>query len=150
MTTIWPISSDHHSIHDTWSTQPLAVTAPPDALPHSGAARINSQRSALRIDYFQVILLVLFAVLNAGDLFTTYLGLAHGLNEGNPLMNKLLAHYGFAALIADKLFVITAVVAGSLLLHKLDWRVAHVISLICDALICLVVVSNVVQFLMLK
>jgi hypothetical protein len=65
-------------------------------------------------------------------------------------MNQLLAHYGFGALIADKLLVITAVTSGSLLLHKLDWRIAHAIALVCDALIFLVVVSNVVQFLMLK
>jgi hypothetical protein len=150
MTTISPISSDHHGIHDSWSTQPLAVSVPPDALPYPALAPVGVQRSPLRIDYFQVVLLLLFAVLNAADLLTTYLGLAHGLNEGNPLMSKLLTHYGFGALIADKLLVIAAVTSGSLLLHKLDWRVAHAIALVCDALIFLVVVSNVVQFLMLK
>jgi hypothetical protein len=36
------------------------------------------------------------------------------------------------------------------LLHKLDWRIAHAIALVCDALIFLVVVSNTVQFLMIK
>ena len=150
MTTISPISSDQHGVHDSWSTQPLAVSVPPDALPYAGSARSDIQRSALRIDYFQAVLLVLFALLNAGDLLTTYLGLAHGLNEGNPLMNELLAHYGFGALIADKLLVIAAVTSGSLLLHKLDWRIAHAIALVCDALIFLVVVSNIVQYLMLK
>jgi len=150
MTTISPPSSDHQGIHESWTTRPLAVSVPPDAVPYPGSARAEIQRSPLRIDYFQTVLLVLFALLNAGDLFTTYLGLAQGLNEGNPLMNELLAHYGFGALIADKLLVITAVTSGSLLLHRLDWRIAHAIALVCNALIFLVVVSNVVQFLMLK
>jgi hypothetical protein len=150
MTAISPISSDHHGIHDSWSTQPLAVSVPPDALPYPGSARVNIHRLARSVDYFLAMLLVLFALLNAGDLLTTYLGLAHGLNEGNPLMNELLAHYGFGALIADKLLVITAVTSGSLLLHKLNWRIAHAIALVCNTLILLVVLSNIVQFLMIK
>ena len=155
MTTISPISisqksSDHHGIHDSWSTQPLAVSMPPEAWPYPRSAQAVIQRSAIRTDYFQAVLLVLFALLNAGDLLTTYLGLAHGLNEGNPLMKGLLTHYGFGALIADKLLVITAVTSGSLLLCKLNSRIAHAIALVCDALIFLVVASNVLQFLMLK
>jgi hypothetical protein len=95
-------------------------------------------------------LLVIFALLNVGDLASTYLGLAHGLNEGNPLMKQLLLHYGFGALIADKLLVVIAVTAGALVLRRLDRHIAHAVSMVCDGLILLVVVSNVVQYLAIK
>jgi hypothetical protein len=101
-------------------------------------------------NYLLVILLAVFALLNLGDLASTYLGIMHGLNEGNPIMSRLLAHYGFSALIADKLIVIGAVTWGALLLARLDWRVAHIIALVCDTLILLVVISNIVQFAMLR
>jgi hypothetical protein len=97
-----------------------------------------------------VSLLAVFALLNLGDLATTYFGIRHGLNEGNPIMSRLLTHYGFSALIADKLIVIAAVTWGSLLLSRLDWRVARIIALVCNTLIFLVVISNVVQFAMLR
>jgi hypothetical protein len=101
-------------------------------------------------DYRLVILLAVFALFNLGDLATTYVGILHGLNEGNPIMSRLLSQYGFSALIADKLIVIAAVTWGSLLLGRLDRRVAHIVSLVCDTLIFLVVISNVVQFAMVR
>jgi hypothetical protein len=100
--------------------------------------------------YLLVILLAIFALLNLGDLASTYIGILHGLNEGNPIMSRLLSRYGFSALIADKLIVIAAVTWGALLLSRLHWRVAHIIALVCDTLIFLVVISNVVQFAVLR
>jgi hypothetical protein len=109
-----------------------------------------TESTARPSSYPLVVLLAVFALLNLGDLASTYFGILHGLNEGNPIMSRLLAQYGFSALIADKLLVIAAVTWGSLLLSRLDWRVAHIIALVCDTLILLVVISNVVQFAMLR
>jgi len=65
-------------------------------------------------------------------------------------MSGLLSHYGFGALIVDKLIVIAAVTWGALLLYKLNWRIAHMITLVCDALVLLVVVSNIVQYVAIR
>jgi hypothetical protein len=153
MTTILPASSDPQQsavTEDTWSTQPPLVSAPPTRILYVVSDRTAMESTARPSSYLLVILLAVFALLNLGDLASTYVGIMHGLNEGNPLMSRLLAHYGFSALIADKLIVIAAVTWGALLLARLDWRVAHIIALVCDTLILLVVISNVVQFAMLR
>jgi hypothetical protein len=108
------------------------------------------RRNVYRTGYYLAALLVVFALLNVGDLASTYLGLAHGLNEGNPLMKQLLQHFGFGALIADKLLVVIAVTTGAMVLRRLDQHIAHVVALVCDTLILLVVVSNVVQYLAIR
>jgi hypothetical protein len=123
---------------------------PPERLPYRAPGRSALQQDARRTGYLLATSLVVFALLNACDLASTYLGLAHGLNEGNPLMKQLLQHYGFGALIADKLLVIIAVTAGALVLRRLDRHIAHAVALVCDALILLVVVSNLVQYLAIR
>jgi hypothetical protein len=153
MTTILPASSDPQQsavTEDTCSTQPLMVSAPPTRILYVVSDRTATESTARPSSYLLVILLAVFALLNLGDLASTYFGILHGLNEGNPIMSRLLAHYGFSALIADKLIVIGAVTWGALLLARLDWRVAHIIALVCDTLILLVVISNVVQFAMVR
>ncbi len=91
-------------------------------------------------------LLALFAVLNLGDLASTYLGLASGMREGNPLMSTLLGHYGFGALIVYKALVILAVTGGVYLLRSFHLKIAHVTIWVCNALVFAVVVLNLVQF----
>ena len=150
MSTISPISSDHQGAIDSWATQPLPISVPPRRLRYTTSSRLALRKDARGTSLFLVALLVVFALLNLGDLASTYLGLAHGLNEGNPLMKQLLLHYGFGALIADKLLVIVAVTTGALVLRRLDWHIAHAVALVCDALILLVVVSNVVQYLAIR
>ena len=91
-------------------------------------------------------LLGLFAVLNISDLASTYLGLASGMREGNPLMSTLLGQYGFSALIAYKALVILAVTGGVYLLRSFHLKIAHVTIWVCNALVFAVVVLNLVQF----
>jgi hypothetical protein len=99
---------------------------------------------------FLAPLLALFALLNAGDLASTYMGLLNGMREGNPLMGALLAQYGFGALIVYKLLVIAAVTTGIVFLHTFHRRVANVTIWICNALVLLVVVINVLQYLAIR
>jgi uncharacterized protein DUF5658 len=88
----------------------------------------------------------LFIVLNAADLLSTYLALGIGLREGNPLMSALLARYGFIALIAYKLVVITIVCGGVLLLRRAHPRMAGVTLAACNVVVLAAVALNVVQF----
>ena len=150
MSTFSPTSSDEQGAQGSWVTQPLAISVPPQRLPYTTRSRSAVQRDARRTGYFLAALLVVFALLNLADLASTYIGLAHGLNEGNPLMKQLLQHFGFGALIADKLLVVVAVTTGALVLRHLDQHIAHTVALVCDALILLVVVSNVVQYLAIR
>jgi hypothetical protein len=92
--------------------------------------------------------LVVYALLNVGDLVSTYLGLAAGLREANPLMSGLLMHFGFGALIAYKLVVIVAVVAGAMALFRMHPRAAYLTVHVCNALVFAAVALNVVQMLM--
>src|SRR5262245_45863575 len=98
---------------------------------------------------YLMALVVLFAVLNAADLLSTYVGLRHGLHEGNPLMNGLLERFGFGALIAYKVVVIWAVAAGVRLLQSLRYSVARATSWTGNVLVFGVVLLNVVQYLAL-
>lgn len=90
--------------------------------------------------------LALFALLNAADLISTYAGLHSGMREGNPLMSGLLGHYGFTALIGYKLVVIGAVSVGVFVLRGFSKGIAAATIWVCNALVCAVVVMNVVQF----
>lgn len=125
----------------------IARTMPARAAVAASAAR-PARLPATRS--FLVPLLGLFALLNAGDLASTYVGLLHGMREGNPLMGALLAQYGFGALILYKLLVIAAVVAGIMFLRAFHRRVASVTIWVCNALVLLVVVINVAQYLAIR
>lgn len=57
------------------------------------------------------------------DVYTTHLGLAAGLTEGNPLMERAIGDFGIAALAAAKLLV----VAGALGFRTLRPRYSRVI-----------------------
>lgn len=91
----------------------------------------------------------LFALLNAADLASTFVGLHNGMHEGNPLMAALLVRFGFIALIAYKALVVLAVAAGVRLLRAFRLSVAHVTIWICNGLVFTVVLLNVVQYLLL-
>jgi hypothetical protein len=89
--------------------------------------------------------LVVYALLNVGDLVSTYLGLAAGLHEANPLMSGLLTRFGFGALIAYKLVVIVAVVAGAMALFRMHPRAAYLTVHVCNVLVFAAVALNVLQ-----
>lgn len=93
-----------------------------------------------------VIWLGIFALLNTGDLVSTYAGLQTGMHEGNPLMSGLLGHYGFAALIGYKVLVVCAVSIGVFTLRAFSKGIATATIWVCNALVCAVVVMNVLQF----
>lgn len=152
MTTISPASPDRKTsgMQDSWSTGPLTVTVPPERVLYAVSDRTATGGTARPRGFLLASLLALFALLNIGDLASTYVGLLHGLDEGNPLMSRLLTHYGFGALIADKLIVVAAVSFGAFLLRKLNWRMAHAVALFCDALVFLVVLANIVQYAMIR
>lgn len=50
------------------------------------------------------------------DVYTTYLGLAAGLTEGNPVMRWAIADFGFGSLVAAKIVVVGA--AAALRAHR--------------------------------
>ena len=88
----------------------------------------------------------LYVALNLGDVISTYLGLRHGLSEGNPMMRMLLSHDGFGALIAYKIAITVVVLMGLWLLGVWSVRAARVALLICNTLVALVVILNFAQF----
>jgi hypothetical protein len=90
--------------------------------------------------------LVVFVLLNVGDLVSTYLALAIGFHEGNPLMSVLLVRYGFSALIVYKLGVVLVVGLGVALLRRFHPRLALVTLIVCNVLVFAAVALNVVQF----
>lgn len=90
-----------------------------------------------------------YIAVNLGDLISTAVGLRAGLREGNPLMRSLLSQFGFAALVAYKVVVIVGVVAGLSLLARRHPRLAAVTLTVCNILVGLAVVLNVVQFAMI-
>lgn len=96
---------------------------------------------------YLITLVALFALLNAMDLLSTFVGLRHGLHEGNPLMSGLLDRFGFGALIAYKAVVVWAVGLGIRLLHTFHLGLAWATIWICNALVFGVVVLNVTQYL---
>ncbi|HEU5442097.1 MAG TPA: DUF5658 family protein [Ktedonobacterales bacterium] len=142
------------------ATQPAPRNVPAPPRPHSfviertapAATDIPAARreNMPRARSFLAPLLALFALLNVGDLASTYLGLYNGMREGNPLMGALLAQYGFGALILYKLLVIAAVTGGIVFLHTFHRRVASVTVWVCNSLVLLVVVINVAQYLAIR
>lgn len=90
--------------------------------------------------------LVLFALLNACDLLTTYLDLQAGMREGNPLMQHLLVSYGFGALIFYKLLMVVVVSIGIAALSRGYPTLSKITLGLCNALVLLVVISNFVQY----
>jgi hypothetical protein len=90
--------------------------------------------------------LVVFAVLNACDLLTTYLDLQAGMREGNPLMQHLLASYGFGALIFYKLLMVVIVSFGIAALSRGYPTLSKITLMLCNALVLVVVISNFVQY----
>ena len=141
-----------------WATQPFSqaqakaltpATARPFVVARPSSPRAVAIRHAIprsRVGLLLPLLVTLFAVLNAGDLLSTFIGLAGGMREGNPLMNMLLVQYGFGALILYKVVVIVAVGAGVLFLSTFHRRIAHVTIWVCNLLVLGVVFSNLMQF----
>jgi hypothetical protein len=130
-------------------TEPLLASemAPPHPY---GALRAARPRAFARPHTGGMPLLVwlgVFALLNGVDILSTWVGLANGMREGNPLMSALLGNYGFAALIGYKLAVVVAVSAGVLLLRSFSSHIARVTIRICAVLVALVVLTNVLQFI---
>lgn len=93
--------------------------------------------------------LIGYALLNLGDLVTTGIGLTMGLHEGNPLMNRLLAAYGFDALVVYKVLVVVLVTLGITYLMRQHQRVAAATLVLCSLLVGFAVVSNLAQFAVL-
>lgn len=132
-------------------TQPLVVVRHPVRPFAASSASVRARRGAtVRSSRVHLGMLpawmALFAVLNAGDLISTYIGLHSGLREGNPLMDGLLMHYGFAALIVYKMLVVAAVGLGVVMLRRFHRGIASATIWICNALVLVVVLLNVLQF----
>ncbi len=119
-----------------------AISVRPTAAPIATPAHRGLLTPAL------VLWLLVYTLLNAGDLFSTYLGLQLGLREANPLMSGLLMQGGFGALIAYKLVVIFAVVGGAFALFRMHPRAAYLTVYACNILVFLAVVANVAQMAM--
>ncbi len=117
---------------------------PPAVEPHI-ATREPSAPSP-RAGRYLPALVAVFALLNAADLITTFIGLQNGLREGNPLMSALLVKYGFIALVIYKAVVIAAVALGVGMLRAFRVSVANVTIVLCDLLVLLVVFANVAQY----
>lgn len=131
-------------------TQPLVVVRHPVRPFAVGSAPARTRRRAAAPARAHLGLLpawlALFALLNIGDLISTYIGLHGGLREGNPLMDGLLLHFGFVALIAYKVLVVAAVTIGVLMLRRFHRGIASATIWICNALVLAVVVLNVLQY----
>jgi hypothetical protein len=108
---------------------------------------IISRKPARRTIQLLVASLLLYAAVNIADLVSTYIGLRHGLREGNPLMSHLLATYGFSSLILYKVFVIAVVSCGVLILRNAYPRVARVTVVVCNLLVAGAVLLNIMQFM---
>ncbi|HEX6122302.1 MAG TPA: DUF5658 family protein [Ktedonobacterales bacterium] len=90
-----------------------------------------------------------YVALNVADLVSTYIGLHSGLHEGNPLMGSLLREHGFGALIVYKVLVVVAVVAGIHVLRHRHARLAGITLTICNTLVGLAVLLNLLQYALL-
>ena len=116
------------------------------SLPLQASAPVRTRAAAFSLSL--AIWLVVYLLLNVGDLVSTYLGLQAGLHEANPLMSGLLAQNGFGALIAYKLVVIVAVVGGAIALLRMHPRAAYLTVHVCNSLVFLAVFLNVAQMLL--
>lgn len=139
-------NADLHATRPLWTSQSMRAEMR-RASRHAGKPREARARDR---GHWLPELLALFAVLNIGDLVSTFIGLAGGMREGNPLMSTLLAHYGFGALIFYKVVVIVAVTAGIYILRAFHTSIATITIWVCNALVFGVVVMNVVQYVAVR
>jgi hypothetical protein len=93
--------------------------------------------------------LAVYVAFNIGDVISTYIGLRSGLHEGNPLMGSLLREHGFGALIVYKVLVVIVVVAGVRVLQHRYARLAGITITICNVLVGLAVLLNLLQYTLL-
>jgi hypothetical protein len=140
--------AEREPTHYSW---PPAITPPvlrplpepaPRPLPYTPPA-------ATRRSWSFWLWLSVYVALNLGDLISTYVGLHSGLHEGNPLMGSLLREHGFGALIVYKVLVIVAVVAGLQVLRHRHARLAGITLAICNVLVGLAVLLNLLQYALL-
>lgn len=122
--------------------RPFVVTRASAVAGPQPIARPKAERFAF------ALWLCVFALLNVGDLVSTYAGLHSGMREGNPLVSNMMSQFGFGSLIAYKVFVVLAVTFGVLWLRSLHPSVARVTLTICNALVLIVVLLNVTQFVL--
>lgn len=149
------VSRDKGRNVDLYATRPLWTPQPSAAKMRRTARRSDGQdaahaRKAREGGRWLPELLALFAVLNIGDIVSTFVGLSGGMREGNPLMSTLLTHYGFGALIVYKALVIVAVAVGIYILRAFHTSIATITIGVCNALVLGVVVLNVVQYVALR
>lgn len=117
----------------------------PSSAAAQGAPTMPAARARRLLTPALAFWLVVYALLNLGDLASTYLGLQLGLREANPLMSGLLVQNGFGALIAYKLVVIVAVIGGAFALYRMHPRAAFITVFVCNFLVFLAVAANVAQ-----
>jgi uncharacterized protein DUF5658 len=136
-----------------WQTRQSRTTLPlaaswagghPRAM-SAGARRGFAPRRRAAFSPALVGWLFVYALLNVGDLASTYLGLRAGLREANPLMSGLLLRHGFGALVVYKLVVILAVVGGAVVLHRMHPHAASITVHVCNVLVFLAVALNIAQ-----
>jgi hypothetical protein len=125
----------------------LWVAAAPPALEATVGGDMDVTH-ARRTSSTLAIWLVLFVVLNIGDLVSTYVALNIGMREGNPLMSLLLQHYQFGALIVYKALVVAVVSIGVLAMRRFHPRLARITILVCNVLVFLAVFLNILQFVL--
>lgn len=139
-----------------WALQPMPKSVSRHATGAFVVARVsktavrqpaNNERIVARL---LIAAIVLFALLNAADLLSTFIGLHNGMREGNPLMSALLHTYGFGALVLYKVIVVVAVALGVRMLRHFRVSVASLTIAICNVLVLLVVIANVTQYAMLS
>ncbi|MBF6591639.1 MAG: hypothetical protein IVW57_14095 [Ktedonobacterales bacterium] len=128
---------------------PVMRPVPPPPRARSGGAPAASRTAAQRRAGGLSLWLAVYIVLNIGDLITTNLGLHSGLREGNPLMRALLGQFGFGSLIGYKLLVVAAVLVGIHMLSRRYARLATITLIICNVLVGLAVLLNIVQYVAL-
>src|SRR5258707_6999712 len=101
------------------------------APPHAYAARPQALARPRPGGMPLLVWLGIFGLLNGVDILSTWVGLANGMREGNPLMDGLLGNYGFGALIGYKFPVVLAVNACVLLLRSFSSHITCVTIRIC-------------------
>jgi Domain of unknown function (DUF5658) len=110
------------------------VSSPSPTLP-----AVAGRLAAVLRDRRLRIPLVYFVVAQLLDILTTTDGLGLGLQEANPLTASVLRHLGVAGLLAQKVPVVLALLAGLSLLPR---RVALAAAWAFTLLMAMVVASN--------
>lgn len=101
----------------------------------------------IRFSLRNALLIAGFALLNIGDLLSTWIDLHSGMREGNPFMSMLLAQHGFGALIAYKAVVVGVVGVVVSALWDSRPRLVGWTLVACDLLVFSAVAVNVMQML---